>query len=115
MPNHKSLVSQTTINNDVHIRFSDAYDTLEYPLLFTDNDKANPKFFARTVFPGAKRLIFSNFREICSLTKTKDQEWKKNNLGPEYSPCPSSLMEEYACPVNGCNEEKCAIHWSLCY
>ena len=82
--------------------------------MFTDNDKANPKFFARTKFPGARRLTFTNFRELCSLTKTEDEVWTQNNLGTEYSPCPSTLMKEYSCPIEGCDPKKCAIHWSLC-
>ena len=109
--NEKRVVEPYT---SISIIFSDKYSTLEYPLLFTDNEKANPKFFARTKFPGAKRLIFSNFREICQLTKTDDADWKKNKLGSEYNPCPSPLMEDYKCPYDGCNEGKCNIHWSLC-
>ena len=108
------LKNSRAIKFNINIWFSDNYSTLEYPLLFTDNEKANPKFFARTKFPGAKRLIFSNFREICQMTKTDDADWKKNKLGSEYNPCPSTLMEEYTCPYDGCNDEKCNIHWSLC-
>ena len=94
--------------------FSDAYDKLEYPLLFTDNAKANPKFFARTKFVGKHNKMFTDFHELCNLAKKEDEFWKKNKLGSAYSPCPSSLMADYKCPIKECEQEKCAIHWSLC-
>ena len=96
------------------IYVSDNYDALEYPLLFTDNEKANPKFFARTKFPLSQRLMFSNFHEICQLTKTKDEDWRKNRVGSEFNPCPTRFMEDYKCPFDECDPDKCAIHWSLC-
>ena len=96
------------------IYFTEKYDEFEYPLLFTDNDKANPKFFARTNLPGSHRLVCTNFRELCNWAQAEDQFWIRNDLGPEYTPCPSALMEPYSCPIEGCDPEKCAIHWSLC-
>ena len=94
--------------------FSETYDELEYPLLFTNNGNANPKFFARTKFVGEHNKMFTDFHELCNLAQTEDDFWTRNDLGSDYNPCPSTLMEEYSCPIEDCNQEKCAIHWSLC-
>jgi len=91
----------------------ESFDTLTYPLTFTDNDKANPRFFARTKLPGQFRLSFIDFRKLCQMTQTGDDVWVKNDLGPDYNPCPPELMD-YSCPVDGCDQDKCSIHWSLC-
>ena len=96
------------------IFFAANLDTLHYPLLFTDNDKANPRFFARTRLQGARRLSFHTLRDICQNTKIEEEQWIKNDLGDQYNPCPTELMKEYTCPVDGCSEDKCAIHWTLC-
>ena len=94
--------------------FAANLDTLQYPLLFTDNDKANPRFFARTRLQGARRLSFHTLRDICQNTKIEEEQWIKNDLGEQYNPCPTELMKEYTCPIDGCSEDKCAIHWTLC-
>ena len=96
------------------IFFAANLDTLQYPLLFTDNDKANPRFFARTRLQGARRLSFHTLRDICQNTKIEEEQWIKNDLGEQYNPCPTELMKEYTCPIDGCSEDKCAIHWTLC-
>lgn len=100
-------------NPFLHI-FAANLDTLQYPLLFTDNDKANPRFFARTRLQGARRLSFHTLRDICQGTKIEEEQWIKNDLGDQYNPCPTELMKEYTCPIDGCSEDRCAIHWTLC-
>ena len=94
--------------------FVEEFDELSFPLAFTDNNKANPRFFARTALGGDLRLDFTTLREICNNTKLHDNQWIQNGLGVEYNPCPIMLMEEYTCPIDGCDMDKCAIHWTLC-
>ena len=94
--------------------FVENFNELSFPLIFTDNNKANPRFFARTALGGDLRLDFTTLREICNNTKLHDNQWIQNGLGVEYNPCPSMLMEEYTCPIDGCDMDKCAIHWTLC-
>ena len=99
-------------------------------MMFTDNDKADPKMYARND-DGLKKT-YTTFRGICKdrkknaeaikkewLAKANKEKWfpktiKETWFAKDYEPCPSDLMAPATCPIEGCDEYKCSIHWTLC-